>query len=56
MLCYYDMPEKTAAEIDADGSLHTGNLATMDATGYFTITGRLKDMIIRGGENIYPPA
>jgi acyl-CoA synthetase (AMP-forming)/AMP-acid ligase II len=54
MLRYNDMPEKTAAAIDADGWLHTGDLATMDARGYFTITGRLKDMIIRGGENIYP--
>jgi acyl-CoA synthetase (AMP-forming)/AMP-acid ligase II len=54
MLGYNDMPEKTAAAIDADGWLHTGDLATMDARGYFTVTGRLKDMIIRGGENIYP--
>jgi len=54
MLNYYDMPEKTAAAIDADGWLHTGDLAAMDSRGYFTVTGRLKDMIIRGGENIYP--
>jgi len=54
MLGYYDMPDATARAIDADGWLHTGDLATMDGRGYFTITGRLKDMIIRGGENIYP--
>jgi fatty-acyl-CoA synthase len=51
---YYNMPEQTAQAIDADGWLHTGDLATMDEDGYFQITGRLKDMIIRGGENIYP--
>jgi fatty-acyl-CoA synthase len=54
MLGYYDMPDKTAETIDADGWLHTGDLATMDDRGYFRIAGRLKDMIIRGGENIYP--
>jgi acyl-CoA synthetase (AMP-forming)/AMP-acid ligase II len=54
MIGYYDMPEKTAAAIDAEGWLHTGDLATMDSRGFFTVTGRLKDMIIRGGENIYP--
>ena len=48
------MPEATAQAIDADGWLHTGDLGTMDKDGYFKITGRLKDMIIRGGENIYP--
>ncbi len=51
---YYNMPEATAAVIDKDGWLHTGDLATMDENGYCNITGRLKDMIIRGGENIYP--
>lgn len=51
---YYNMPEATANAIDADGWLHTGDLATMDQNGYCRITGRLKDMIIRGGENIYP--
>ena len=51
----YDQdPEATARAIDADGWLHTGDLATMRPDGYFRITGRLKDMIIRGGENIYP--
>jgi fatty-acyl-CoA synthase len=51
---YYKMPEATAAAIDEDGWLHTGDLARRDANGYFRITGRIKDMIIRGGENIYP--
>ncbi|MGC5328386.1 AMP-binding protein [Brevibacillus sp. SYSU BS000544] len=51
---YYNMPEQTFKAIDHDGWLHTGDLATMDDEGYFRITGRLKDMIIRGGENIYP--
>ena len=51
---YFNMPEATAAAIDADGWLHTGDLATVDEGGYYKITGRLKDMIIRGGENIYP--
>lgn len=51
---YYKMPEATAAAIDEDGWLHTGDLAVMDEEGYFNVTGRLKDMIIRGGENIYP--
>jgi fatty-acyl-CoA synthase len=51
---YYNMPDATEAAIDADGWLHTGDLATMDADGYYKITGRLKDMVIRGGENVYP--
>jgi fatty-acyl-CoA synthase len=51
---YYKMPEATAKAIDADNWLHTGDLATMDENGYCKITGRIKDMIIRGGENIYP--
>ena len=51
---YYNMPERTAETIDADGWLHTGDLATMNAEGYVNIVGRVKDMIIRGGENIYP--
>ncbi|MDR0326109.1 MAG: AMP-binding protein [Oscillospiraceae bacterium] len=51
---YYNMPEATAAAIDADGWLHTGDIGTCDEEGYYVITGRLKDMIIRGGENIYP--
>ncbi len=51
---YFNMPEATADAIDADGWLHTGDLATVDADGYYKITGRLKDMIIRGGENVYP--
>ncbi len=51
---YYNMPEATAQAIDGEGWLHTGDLAIMDENGYCKITGRLKDMIIRGGENIYP--
>ena len=51
---YYKMPQATAAAIDADGWLHTGDLACRDESGNYRITGRLKDMIIRGGENIYP--
>ena len=51
----YDQdPEATARAIDSDGWLHTGDLATMREDGYYRITGRLKDMVIRGGENIYP--
>ncbi|MDY0383997.1 AMP-binding protein [Trichlorobacter sp.] len=51
---YYKMPEETAKVIDKDGWLHTGDLAIMDENGYCKITGRIKQMIIRGGENIYP--
>jgi fatty-acyl-CoA synthase len=51
---YYKMPEATEAAIDADGWLHSGDLGTVDEDGYYRITGRIKDMIIRGGENIYP--
>jgi fatty-acyl-CoA synthase len=54
MAGYYNMPEKTAETIDSDGWLHTGDLATMDAHGYVNIVGRLKDMVIRGGENLFP--
>ena len=51
---YFDRPDATAAAIDPDGWLHTGDLATMDARGYCRIAGRLKDMVIRGGENLFP--
>jgi fatty-acyl-CoA synthase len=51
---YYKMPDKTAEAIDADGWLHSGDLATLEAQGYVRIVGRIKDMIIRGGENVYP--
>ena len=51
---YYNLPEATTAAIDEEGWLHTGDLATVDDAGYYRITGRLKDMIIRGGENVYP--
>ena len=51
---YFEMPERTAEAIDVDGWLHTGDLCAMDERGYCTVEGRLKDMIIRGGENIYP--
>lgn len=51
---YYKMPKETEEAIDKDGWLHTGDLGTIDEDGYFKITGRIKDMIIRGGENIYP--
>ena len=51
---YFDMPEATAETIDSEGWLHTGDLAAMDERGYSSVEGRLKDMIIRGGENVYP--
>src|SRR2546423_468081 len=51
---YYKMPEQTNVAIDSEGWLHTGDLATMNAQGYITIVGRLKEMVIRGGENIFP--
>lgn len=54
MIGYYNMPDRTAEAIDADGWLHTGDLAVRMPNGYYRITGRLTDMIIRGGENIYP--
>ena len=51
---YYKMEEETARVIDSDGWLHSGDLGDVDASGNFRVTGRIKDMIIRGGENIYP--
>jgi fatty-acyl-CoA synthase len=54
MLGYWDDPQKTADAIDADGWMHSGDLGTIDAEGYGNIVGRIKDMVIRGGENIYP--
>jgi fatty-acyl-CoA synthase len=51
---YYHMPEKTAETIDVEGWLHSGDLATMNAQGYLNIVGRLKDMVIRVGENLFP--
>ncbi|GAA1867972.1 AMP-binding protein [Pseudonocardia ailaonensis] len=54
MLGYWDQPDKTAESIDAARWMHTGDLGIMDADGYVNITGRIKDMVIRGGENVYP--
>jgi fatty-acyl-CoA synthase len=54
MIGYWDDPEQTAEAIDASGWMHTGDLATIDEEGYCNIVGRIKDMVIRGGENIYP--
>jgi fatty-acyl-CoA synthase len=54
MLGYWDDVERTTEAIDGDGWMHSGDLATMDGDGYVSIVGRIKDMIIRGGENIYP--
>jgi fatty-acyl-CoA synthase len=51
---YWNQPDKTAEAIDPDGWMHTGDLARMDEEGYVVIEGRMKDMVIRGGENIYP--
>ena len=54
MLGYWDAPEQTAQAVDAAGWMHTGDLASMDDDGYIAIVGRIKDMVLRGGENIYP--
>jgi fatty-acyl-CoA synthase len=54
MLGYWDDPERTAEAVDEGGWMHTGDLATIDEAGYGNIVGRIKDMVIRGGENIYP--
>jgi len=51
---YFSMPEETAKTLKADGWLHSGDLGSMDARGFLRVTGRIKDLIIRGGENIYP--
>ena len=54
MIGYNDNPDATAKTVDRDGWLHTGDLGTMDSRGYLKVTGRVKDMIIRGGENLFP--
>jgi len=54
MLGYWDDPDKTAEAVDAEGWMHTGDLAVIDEAGYGNIVGRIKDMVIRGGENVYP--
>ena len=51
---YWNDPERTAVAIDPHGWMHTGDLATLDDQGYVRVVGRIKDMVIRGGENIYP--
>lgn len=54
MLGYWENPEATSLAIDANGWMHTGDTAVMDEEGYVNIVGRIKDMIVRGGENVYP--
>jgi fatty-acyl-CoA synthase len=54
MLGYWDDPQRTAESVDAEGWMHTGDVATIDAAGYGNIVGRIKDMVIRGGENLFP--
>src|SRR6478735_3982608 len=54
MLGYWEQPDKTAEAVDPDGWMHTGDLATMRDDGYANIVGRIKDLVIRGGENVYP--
>ncbi len=54
MLGYWNQPDKTAETVDPDGWIHSGDLAVMDEEGYVALTGRIKDMVIRGGENIHP--
>lgn len=54
MLGYWENPEATSLAIDANGWMHTGDTAVMDGEGYVNIVGRIKDMIVRGGENVYP--
>ena len=54
MLGYWEQPNETAEVIDRARWMHTGDVAVMDSEGYLTITGRIKDMVIRGGENVYP--
>ena len=54
MLGYWAQPDMTAEAVDAAHWMHTGDLAVMDSDGYLAITGRIKDMVIRGGENVYP--
>ncbi|MEY2756483.1 MAG: hypothetical protein RIR33_261 [Pseudomonadota bacterium] len=54
MIGYWNDPEKTSEAVDADGWMHTGDLATIDDEGYCNIVGRIKDMVIRGGENVFP--